>query len=245
MNKSFVLVTGSSGGFGKAISTELARKGMNVIIHYNKGVSEAKSLEQEIKNIGVETEMLSADLSLLEGPEKLSQEIINRGIRLSGIVNNAGTGRPGNAANINDDDWDAVSNVNLRAPVLLVKKLLPAMDKPSSVVNIASAAGIRVGVSSIAYEATKAGLIHATRSMAITLAPDIRVNAVAPGYVKTNMTRSRLSDERVVNGILARTPLKRLGDPEDIAKLVFYLLSNDSSFITGETIVIDGGITLA
>ena len=244
MAEQYVLVTGSSGGFGRAISTELARKGKNVILHYNKSASDAKLLEQEVRNIGVEVELLPEDLSLPDGPERLSQEIIHKGMRLSGIVNNAGIGRPGNAANINDDDWDVVSNVNLKAPVLLVRKLLPAMERPSSVVNIASAAGIRVGASPIAYEATKAGLIHATRSMAITLAPDIRVNAVAPGYVKTNMTRSRLSDERVVNGILARTPLKRLGDPEDIAKLVFFLLSEDSSFITGETIVIDGGITL-
>lgn len=245
MNKGFVLVTGSTGGFGSAISTELARKGRNVILHYNKSASDANLLQQKIRNIGVEAELLQADLSLLDGPEKLSKEIIHKGMRLSGIVNNAGIGRPGNAATINDDDWDAVSNVNLRSPVLLVRKLLHSMEKPSSVVNIASAAGIRAGLSSIAYESTKAGLIHATRSMAITLAPDVRVNAVAPGFVKTNINSERLSDEKVLNGILSRTPLKRLGTPEDIAKLVYYLLSDDSSFITGETIVIDGGITLS
>jgi 3-oxoacyl-[acyl-carrier protein] reductase len=245
MTERFVLVTGSSGGLGRAISTEIARKGKNVILHYNSNDSDAKLIQQEVKNIGTEAEIISADLSLLEGPDKLSQEIIHKGMRLSGIVNNAGLGRPGNAATVNDDDWDAVSNVNLRAPVLLVRKLLPAMDKPASVVNIASPAGIIVGASSIAYEATKAGLIHATRSMAVTLAPDIRVNAVAPGYVKTNMTRSRLSDEKFLSGILSRTPMKRLGTPEEIAKFVLFLLSEDSSFITGETILIDGGITLA
>lgn len=245
MERNYVLVTGSTGGLGSAISTELAKKGFNLLLHYNRSASEAKLLEQEILKAGVKTELVSADLSQLEGPGRLSEEIIDRGIHLSGIVNNAGIGRLGNAATVKDEDWDAVSNVNLRAPVLILKKLLQVMDKPSSVVNIASAAGIRVGVSSIAYEATKAGLIHATRSMAITLAPDIRVNAVAPGFVKTNINSQRLSDERILNGILGRTPLKRLGKAEEIAKLVAFLMSDDSSFMTGETVVIDGGITLS
>ena len=244
MNERFILVTGSSGAFGSAISSEIAKKGMNVLLHYNRSESEAKLLEQEIKKIGVEAELLSADLSIPAGPEKLSGDIIRKGIRLSGIVNNAGISRPGNAATIKEEDWDAVSNVNLRSPVILVKKLLPAMDKQSSVVNIASAAGIKAGLSSIAYESTKAGLIHATRSMAIALAPDIRVNAIAPGFVRTNINSRRLSEENVLNGILSRTPLNRLGKTEDIAKLVAFLLSDDSSFITGETIVVDGGITL-
>ena len=244
MNERFVLVTGSSGGFGSAISSEIAKKGMNVLLHYNRSESEARNLEQKIKKIGVETELVSADLSIPEGPERLSGEILQRGMRLSGIVNNAGISRPGSASTIKEEDWDAVNNVNLRSPVFLVKKLLPAMDKPSSVVNIASAAGIKAGLSSIAYESTKAGLIHATRSMAIALAPDIRVNAIAPGFVRTNINSHRLSEENVLNSILSKTPLKKLGKSEDIAKLVAFLLSDDSSFITGETIVIDGGITL-
>ncbi|MGP6239697.1 SDR family NAD(P)-dependent oxidoreductase [Cuniculiplasma sp. SKW4] len=245
MDKNYVLVTGSTGGLGSAISFELARKGFNLLLHYNNNSRDAKSLEQQLIKSGIGIELVSADLSRLDGPGILSEEIINKGIRLSGIVNNAGIGRPGNDATVEDDDWDAVCNVNLRAPVLLLKKLLKVMDRPSSVVNIASAAGLRVGATSISYEASKAGLIHATRSMALTLAPDIRVNAVAPGFVKTNMTSKNLSNEKVLNGILARTPMKRIGTPEDIAKLVGFLISDDSSFITGETVVIDGGITLS
>ncbi len=245
MEEKYVLVTGAAGGLGSAISNELAKKGMNLLLHYNRSAEGVRALEKELLKSGVKTELVSADLSKLEGPGMLSEEIINRGFHLSGLVNNAGIGRPGNAATVTDEDWDAVSNVNLRAPILLVKKLLPVMARPSSVVNIASAAGIRVGVSSISYEVAKAGLIHATRSMAIALAPDIRVNAVAPGYVRTNINNQRLSDERVLNGILSRTPMKRLGKPEEIAKLVSFLLSDESSFMTGETVVIDGGITLA
>lgn len=245
MNAKYILVTGSTGGLGSAISTELANKGFNILLHFNNNSRDAKSLEQQLMATGIRTELISADLSRLDGPERLSEEIINRGIRLSGIVNNAGILRRGNAATVEDDDWDAVFNVNLRAPVLLLKKLLKVIEKPASVVNVASAAGVRAGSTSISYEASKAGLIHATRSMALTLSPDIRVNAVAPGFVKTNMTSKDLSKEKVLNWILERTPMKRIGTPEDIAKLVAFLISDDSSFITGETIVIDGGISLS
>ncbi|MCL5788802.1 MAG: SDR family oxidoreductase [Candidatus Marsarchaeota archaeon] len=244
MNANFTLVTGASGGFGSAISAELAKRGWNIILHYNKSASEAKTLGEAIRSLGVEAELVSADLSTREGPDKLSDEVRSMGVRLSGVVNNAGIGRPGNASNIRDEDWDAVLNVNLRSPVLLVRKLLPVMAKPSSVVNVASVSGIRASLTRIAYEASKAGLIHATRSMAVALAPDVRVNAIAPGWVKTNINSERLSDQNVVNGIIERTPLKRLGRPEEIAKLTAFLLSDDSSFITGETVVIDGGVSL-
>ena len=245
MTENYVLVTGAAGGLGSAISRELASRGIGLILHYNSRSAEASDLKKEVEKMGVNAETVSADLSNLEGLEKLHSKISDMGVSLSGIVNNAGTSRPGNASNIKEDDWDFVQNVNVKGPVMLVSKLNHLFAKPASVVNIASAAGIRAGLSSIAYEASKASLIHATRSMALSLAPDVRVNAVAPGFVVTNINRARLSDEKIKQEIIRRTPLKRLGKPEDIGKLVGFLMSEDSGFITGETIVIDGGITLA
>jgi 3-oxoacyl-[acyl-carrier protein] reductase len=242
--KKFALVTGSSGGLGGAIAIELARHEWDVILHYNRTRETLEKTEHDCKEAGAEVSILQADLSMSTGLDSIFDNIREGGLELGGIVNNSGTGRPGSALDITDETWDDVQNINLRAPVLLTKRLVPLIKGKGSVVNISSAAGVRAGLSAIAYEATKAALIHATRSMAVTFAPNIRVNSVAPGYVKTNINRKRLDDPRTLEAILRRTPVGRLGQPEDIAKAVRFLMSDDASFITGETLVVDGGITL-
>ncbi|MCL5678459.1 MAG: SDR family oxidoreductase [Candidatus Thermoplasmatota archaeon] len=245
MTKKFVLVTGSSGGLGSAIAVELAKNGWNIALHYNRSSDGAERTAKECMAAGADVRTYQADLSKSSGLDSISDSIREDGLELGGIVNNSGTGRPGSALDIADGAWDEVQSVNIRAPVLLTRRLVPLIRGEGAVVNISSAAGIRAGLSAIAYEAGKAALIHATRSMAVSFAPRIRVNSVAPGYVRTNINSKKLDDPRILEVILKRTPAGRLGLPEDVAKAVRFLMSDDASFITGETLVVDGGITLA
>ena len=143
-----------------------------------------------------------------------------------------------------DSDWDDVFSLNLRAPAVLVKNALKIFDKPGSIVNISSAAGIRSGTTPASYESSKAALIHLTRSMAISLGPDIRVNAIAPGWILTDLNRGYLESDEVKEKIMRRTPIKRLGTAKDVSDAVRFLMSEKASFITGQTISVDGGITL-
>ncbi|MBX8632615.1 MAG: SDR family oxidoreductase [Thermoplasmata archaeon] len=242
--KRFVLVTGSSGGLGSAIAIELAKNGWNVALHYNRGREGAERTAGDCGAVGAEARTYQADLSTSSGLDTILERIREEGLELGGIVNNSGTGGPGSALDITDETWDKVQNVNIRAPVLLTKRLVPLIRGEGAVVNISSAAGINASLSVIAYEASKAALIHATRSMAVSFAPRIRVNSVAPGYVRTNINRKKLDDPRILEVILKKTPAGRLGLPEDVAKAVRFLMSEDASFITGETLVVDGGITL-
>lgn len=240
----YTLITGASRGLGKATAIELSKKKAKLILHYNRGEKEAHEVGEECKRNGSEVEYIGANLELLEGVKTIGAFLSEKAIRLSGLVNNAGIGGGGDIRQVPEDAWDRVQNINIKTPVFLTQELLPYLQKGSSVVNISSAAGIKGGISSIAYEASKAALIHATRSMAITLSPDIRVNSVAPGFVKTEINKARWEDPEFENMVARRTPLARWGKPEDIAKAVAFLLSDDSSFITGETLVADGGITL-
>lgn len=240
----YTLITGASRGLGKAIAIELSKKNAKLILHYNSGNKEAKEVGEECKKNGSEVEYIGANLESLEGVKAIASFLSEKGIKLSGLVNNAGIGGGGDLKQVPEDAWDRVQTINIKTPVFLTQQLLPYLQKGSSVVNISSAAGIRGGISSIAYEASKAALIHATRSMAITLSPDIRVNSVAPGFVKTDINRAGWENPDFESMVSRRTPLARWGKPEDIAKAVAFLLSDDSSFITGETLVADGGITI-
>ncbi|MBX8644439.1 MAG: SDR family oxidoreductase [Thermoplasmata archaeon] len=242
--KRFVLVTGSSGGLGSAIAIELAKNGWNVALHYNRGREGAERTAGDCGAVGAEARTYQADLSTSSGLDTILERIREEGLELGGIVNNSGTGGPGSALDITDETWDKVQNVNIRAPVLLTKRLVPLIRGEGAVVNISSAAGINASLSVIAYEASKAALIHVTRSMAVSFAPRIRVNSVAPGFVRTAISSRMLDDPRRLDAILKRTPAGRLGRPEDVAKAVRFLMSEDASFITGETLVVDGGITL-
>ena len=241
----FVLVTGSTGGLGQGISRELAMAGYNVALHFNRREEEAKTLGRAIRESGTEAQAFKEDLSTEHGPKKLAESIKNCGIDLCGMVNNSGIGGGGKIRDISEEDWDSSLKLNLRAPVMLVRYLHTSLTDNSSIVNVASSAGIKAGAVSIAYEASKAGLIHVTKSMAVELAPRIRVNAIAPGFVRTNMTSRFLDVPSVLEPILKRTPLGRLGTPDDIGSLTAFLISDKSSYITGQTIAIDGGITLS
>lgn len=244
MQHGYVLVTGASRGIGSEIATGLSEDGWNIIVHYNKSEKEAKEVAGICSRNKVDVICIGADISKSSGIEQLVNAIKDHGLKISGLINNAGLVRIGSVKDFDDQDWDDVFSLNMRAPAVLVKNTLQIFDKPGSIVNISSAAGIRSGSTPAAYEASKAALIHLTRSMAISLGPDIRVNSIAPGWILTDLNRGYLESEGVKEKILRKTPIKRLGTPKDVADAVRFLMSEKASFITGQTISVDGGITI-
>ena len=243
MKKEFAIVTGSSGGLGQEIANELSNDGWKIVLHYNKNSESASNIKKKLRDAGTEVVKIQADLSNESGIKMLFNTIHSNGIIANGLVNNSGIAKHVPFKKLEENIWSEVEKINLMAPVLLTS-YFSRNTQEGNVVNISSAAGIRSGFSSVSYESSKAALIHATRSMAISLAPRIRVNAVAPGFVKTDLNRHRLEDEKTLNMILSRTPLQRLGTAAEVSRTVKFLMSDDSSFITGETIVVDGGISL-
>ncbi len=244
MVNTYTLITGASRGLGRAIAIDQSLQKKNLVLHFNSGESAVNEVRKECERNGSKVLTVQANLTETEGIAKLMAFIKEEGIKLSGLVNNAGSGGGGGIKEVTADVWDRVLDLNLRAPVLLTQQLLPYLEKGAAVVNISSGAGIKNGISSIAYESSKAGLIHATRSMALSLAPDVRVNSIAPGFVKTDINKARWGDPNFEKMVVNMTPVGRWGEPVDIAKSVSFLLSEDSSFICGETLVVDGGITI-
>lgn len=238
------LVTGASGGIGAAVSRNLMSSGSTIFAHYRSREANISELRSEAKGKGAEVIPVKADLSNTSELDNIANAVRDSGLRLDGVVNNAGTVRGTSIPGLSRNEWETEIQVNLTSVVLLTDRLLEYMKKNSAIVNVASAAGIRAGSTTLGYETSKAGLIHVTRSLAIRLAPEIRVNAVAPGWIKTDMISSLWDNEEARNKIVRRTPLKRMGEPIEVAELVGFLLSEKSSYITGETVIIDGGVSL-
>lgn len=237
-------MTGSSRGIGRTIALQLAEDGWNVALHCRSSEAAVKEVMKCCTERSAEAVAVSGDLANMDGIESISLQLREAGVHLRGLVNNAGVALPGSIRYIGPENWECSISLNQRAPVFHTSRLLSLDERASSIVNVSSAAGIRVSGSSLPYEASKAALIHVTRSMAMSLAPDIRVNAVALGYVYTNMTASFLDRGEIAERILKRTPLARLGRPEDVVNVVAFLMSDRAAFITGETLVVDGGITI-
>jgi 3-oxoacyl-[acyl-carrier protein] reductase len=228
------LVTGASKGIGRAIAVELAAGGATVVVGYRSGKEEAESLAAELGGRAVQ-----ADVSSAEDAARLVEEAGD----LDVLVNNAGLTRDGLLARMSDDDWRTVIDTNLSSVFYTCRAVCrPMMKKRAgAIVNISSIVGVHGNWGQTNYAASKAGIIGFTKSLAKELGSrNVRANVVAPGYVKTQLTD--VLPEEATAAMLTNTPLGRLGEPTDIAGAVRFLCSDAASFITGEVLLVDGGL---
>jgi 3-oxoacyl-[acyl-carrier protein] reductase len=228
------LVTGASKGIGRAIASELARGGATVVLGYRTGRDEAEQLASELGGRAVQ-----ADVSSAEDARRLVEEAGE----LDVLVNNAGVTRDGLLARMPDDDWRAVLDTNLSSIFYTCRAVCrPMMRKRGgAIVNISSIVGVHGNPGQTNYGAAKAGIIGFTKSLARELGSrGVRANVVAPGYVHTQLT-DVLPDE-LKQTMVSNTPLGRIGSPDDVARAVRFLCSDDASFITGEVLLVDGGL---
>jgi 3-oxoacyl-[acyl-carrier protein] reductase len=228
------LVTGASRGIGRAIATELARAGATVVVGYRTGQEEAEALAAEIGGRAVQ-----ADVSSPDEAKRLVEEAGDVDV----LVNNAGLTRDGLLARMSDDDWHVVLETNLSSVFYTCRAVTrPMMKKRAGViVNVSSIVGVHGNWGQTNYAASKAGIIGFTKSLARELGSrNIRANVVAPGYVQTQLTE--VLPEEATRAMVQNTPLGRVATPDEIAGAVRFLSSDDASFITGEVLLVDGGL---
>jgi 3-oxoacyl-[acyl-carrier protein] reductase len=239
------LVTGSSRGIGKAIALELARQGYALAVHYAGNQAAAEATAAEARELGAgQVVILGADLSSPQAAQKLVADATAALGGLEVLVNNAGITRDTLLIRMKDEDWDAVIQTNLSAIFHTTREAIKLMMRSrwGRVINISSVVGILGNPGQSNYVAAKAGLIGFTRSVAREYATrGITVNAIAPGFIESDMTAKL--PENVVAEYLKQIPAGRLGRPEEVAKAVAFLASDDAAYINGQTLCVDGGMT--
>lgn len=236
------LVTGASRGLGKAIALQLAEEGAQVVVNYAKSAEKAGEVVEAIQSAGGNALAMQADVSNFEEVEKMIDAIYEKFERIDILVNNAGINRDELLMSMEKEDWDTVINTNLGGLFNCTKVVAKYMmlQKSGRIINISSIAGERGGRGQSNYAASKGGVNAFTRSVAMELAPKkVTVNAIAPGVVETEMSSTviRRAKDQILNSIA----LKRFGQAGEVAKVVAFLASDDSSYITGEVIRVDGG----
>jgi 3-oxoacyl-[acyl-carrier protein] reductase len=239
-----VMVTGSSQGIGKEIAQGFAEEGAIVAI-IDVNAEQAEETKNEFIAKGLKAESFACDVTNLQNVGEIVTKILDKYKRIDILVNNAGITKDNLLLRMNENDWDAVINVNLRGPFICTKSVTKAMMKARQgrIINIASIIGIRGNAGQANYAATKAGVIGFTKSIARELASrGVTVNAIAPGYIQTAMT-AKLS-EKVQDDLLKMIPLGTLGTAKDVAGACLFLASKEASYITGQTIVVDGGMAI-
>lgn len=239
------IVTGAGRGIGKAIALKLASLGANLVINYRNSENEAKALVEEIEALGAKAVMVKADVSSFEEAEKLVKTAVEQFGKVDILVNNAGITKDTLLLRMKESDFDSVININLKGTFNCIKHCTQVMLKQKSgkIINISSVVGISGNAGQANYAASKAGIIGLTKSVAKELGSrGINVNAVAPGFIETDMTEV-LSD-KIKTSLLDNIPLKHLGKASDVANLVAFLCSEDSSYITGQVISVDGGMSM-
>ena len=239
------LVTGASRGIGRASALALSKAGAQVIVHYGRGADEAAAVVKEINDGGGRADAIGADLAAPDGPHKLAQKVrAIVGDRLDILVANAGTSKAAPIEDYTVEDFDRLFAVNVRAPFFLVQQLLPILHEGASVILVSSLAAHAVVGTLSAYAATKGAIDTLVKHFASALGPrGVRVNAVAPGIVQTDMSNFTKTDagRDYALGIQA---LKRLAGPNDIADVVAFLASDQARWISGDTVHVDGGSKL-
>ncbi|WP_349410464.1 3-oxoacyl-[acyl-carrier-protein] reductase [Pseudalkalibacillus sp. SCS-8] len=239
------LVTGASRGIGRAIALELARQGASVAVNYSGSEEKARKVVEEIQENGGKAFAIQSDVASMDSVTSMIKEVISTFGSLDILVNNAGITRDNLLMRMKEEEWDAVINTNLKGVFNCTKAVTRQMMKQRSgrIINIASIVGVSGNPGQANYVAAKAGVIGLTKSTAKELSSrGITVNAVAPGFIETDMTDALEGD--VKDEMLKQIPLSRLGRPEDIAAAVRFLASDEASYITGQTLHVDGGMVM-
>lgn len=238
------LVTGASRGIGAAVARRLAKDGYNVVINYRSSEDEAKALVAEISSLGVKALAYKADVSDYSQCKKLVSATIEEFGGIDVLVNNAGITKDGLLVRMSEEQFDAVINANLKSAFNMLRLAGEKMfrAKRGKIINISSVVGISGNAGQVNYAASKAGIVGMTKSAARELgARGICVNAIAPGFIETDMTA--VLPEESKKALQEGITLKRLGKPSDIAGAVAFLASEDADYITGQVLVVDGGLT--
>lgn len=239
------LVTGGSRGIGREIALKLAEYGADVAVTYARSADAANEVKEQIEQSGRHSMALQADAVKFEKADEVIQTIVDKWEKLDILVNNAGITRDNLILRMTEEQWDQVMDTNLKSIFNYCKAAAKPMirNRGGSIINIGSVVGITGNAGQSNYAASKAGMIGFTKSYARELASrNIRANVVAPGYILTEMTEEL--DEKILESIKAETPLGRPGNAEEVAEAVSFLASDISSYITGETIRVDGGMAM-
>lgn len=240
-NKKVALVTGASRGIGKSIAVELAKNNVNMAVNYYKDEKEAVSVVEEIEKFGVDVIAVKADVSKFDECASMMGAIKKKFGYLDILVNNAGAISDRTLKNMSKEQWEFVVRTNLDGIFNVTKNALDLVRENGRIINISSIVGISGNHGQTNYAASKAGVIGFTKSLARELGKQkITVNAVAPGFIETYMTKKVPFIRKKI--IMAMVPLGRPGTPEDVANLVVFLASDKAGYITGEVICVDGGL---
>jgi 3-oxoacyl-[acyl-carrier protein] reductase len=250
LSEKTAIVTGSAVGVGRATALELAKRGASVVVNYSRSEADAKEAMSLVEGTGARALLIKADVSRDEDARSMVQQAVDAFGGVDVLVNNAATTSfvafP-DLEGLKEEDWDRILAVNLKGPFFVTRAATPHLKASGegAIVNIASVAGIRAVGSSIAYAASKAGLINMTVALARVLAPEVRVNCVAPGFIDTRWLRNGLGAayEPVKKATSDATPLQRVASPEDVAQVVLGMIES-ADFVTGQTVVVDGGTTI-
>lgn len=240
------IITGASRGIGKAIAQEFVHQGAMVAFTYRSSTEKAKALEAELAGTGGRVKGFQSDAAQMDEAQQLVDDVIAEFGTVDIVVNNAGITDDTLLMRMSEEQWDRVVDVNLKSCFALTKAVLRTMLKArsGSIINVSSVVGVQGNAGQANYAASKAGILGFTKSVALELGSrNIRCNAVAPGFIETEMTAAL--DEQTVQGWRDAIPLKRGGQPQDVAQLCVFLGSDMSTYITGQTICIDGGMITA
>ena len=243
LNKKTVLITGASRGIGSGIARVFAQNGANVAFTYSSSEAPALALQEELSKLGVTVKAYKSDASNFEACEKLASEVMSDFDSLDALINNAGITKDNLLMRMSEEDFDKVIEVNLKSVFNMTKAFQRVFLKQrnGSIINISSIVGVKGNAGQANYAASKAGMIGFTKSIALELGSrNIRANVIAPGFIETEMTDKL--DEAVVEQWRAGIPLKRGGTPEDVANACLFFASDLSSYITGQVLLVDGGM---
>ena len=244
-DRKVALITGGTRGIGKSVAERFAKEGYNLVLNYVSENTDIESIKNNFKEYGNEVLILKADVSKFDECENLVKETISKFGKIDVLVNNAGITKDGLIAMMKEEAFDRVIDINLKGTFNMTRNVVPYMMKKrcGNIVNISSVVGVIGNAGQSNYAASKAGIIGFTKSLAKELsARNIRVNAVAPGFIDTDMT-SVLTD-KVKENIYAQIPLKRMGDAKEVANVIYFLSNDESSYITGQVINVDGGMVM-